>query len=272
MRLRLGLALAAIGLVIATAAQADETLDRIKARGKIIFAAMPDALPTAGYDKSGTLTGFDIEVAILIAERMGVEYSFVTPTWQEVLAGGWARRWDACVCSMTPTVAREKTLAFPVVYRYSPATLLVNADNTTITTPADASGKVIGVKADTTYEKYLEGKLSIYKGEKNFEYVIKNPEILVFPDKADAVKALAEGDGTKLDAVVTSFEHSVQVLDAELPVRAVPGFLFFEPVAVTTEKDADALGDAIEAAVRSLEDDGTLSQLSVEWFGIDLIQ
>ena len=272
MRLRLGLALAAIGLLIATTVQAGEALDRIKARGTIIFAAMPDALPQAGYDKSGKLAGFDIEVAKLVAERMGLKASFVTPTWQEVLAGGWARRWDACACSITPTVSREKNIAFPAVYRFSPAALLVHADNKTISTPADASGKVIGVKADTTFEQYLEGDLKIYKGEKSFDYSIKEPLIKVFPDKADAVKALAEGEGTKLDAVVTSFEHSLEVQNNELPIRAIPGFLFFEPIAIATEKNTDALGKAIEAAVESLEDDGTLSQLSIEWFGIDLTQ
>lgn len=273
MRLRLGLAAAAMGLVIATAtagAAVADTLERIKARGTVIVAAMPDALPQAGRDASGTLTGFDIEVAELLAKRMGLGISFETPTWQEVLAGGWAERWDMCVCSMTPTESREKTLAFPAIYRMSPATLVVRKDNAGIKQPADASGKTIGVKADTTYESYLRHDLTLYKGETDIDYVIDKSKIELFPDKNAAMAALAEGDGTKLDGVVTSLAHAQAAIAKGLPVRIVDGFLFFEPLAVTTEKDEHAFGDAIEAAVESLQDDGTLSTLSVKWFGIDL--
>ncbi len=277
MRLRLrlgpglGLALAAMGLVIlAVGGASASTLEQIKARGSVIVAAMPDALPQSGYDKAGDLAGFDIEVAKLIASRMGVDATFVTPTWQEVLDGGWGDRWDMCVCSMTPTTDREEKLAFPDVYRLSPATMVVHKDNTSIDQPADASGKTIGVKADTTYESYLAHDLTIYTGETDIDYVVDSATVVEFPDKKSAMAALAEGDGVKLDAVITSLEHAQRAAGSGLPVRIIGDFLFFEPLAVTTEKDDEALGKAIQAAVVSLEQDGTLSKLSETWFGIDL--
>lgn len=271
MRSRLGLALAAMGLAVAMAGGAwADTLERIKERGTVIAAAMPDTLPQAARDASGKLTGFDIEVAEELAERMGVGISFETPTWQEVLAGDWDERWDMCVCSMTPTVEREKKLAFPAVYRLSPAVLVARDDDTAIERPADASGKVIGVKADTTYESYLAHDLTIYKGETDIEFVINDPKIVRFPDKNAAMAALAGGEGA-VDAVVTSLEHAQGAIAGGLPVRVVEGFLFFEPLAVTTEEDGEeAFGEAIAAAVQGMEDDGTLSELSMKWFGIDL--
>lgn len=271
MRSRLGMALAAMWLLMATAGGvAADTLEQIKARGTVIVAAMPDALPQSGYDGAGKLAGFDIDVAKAIASRMGVDATFVTPTWQEVLAGDWNGRWDMCVCSMTPTKAREEKLAFPDVYRLSPATLVVHKDNTTIMQPADASGKAIGVKADTTYESYLAQNLTIYAGGTDIDYAIDNAEVVEFPDKQTAMAALAEGDGVKLDAVITSLEHAQRAVGEGLPVRILGGFLFFEPLAVTTMKDDAALGAAIQAAVVGLEQDGTLSKLSEKWFGIDL--
>jgi len=270
MRFRLGLALVAMGFVLATAGGvAADTLERIKERGTIIVAAIPDTLPQAARDSSGALTGFDIEVSEALAERMGLDISFETPTWQQVLAGDWKERWDICVCSMTPTENREKKLAFPAVYRMSPATLVVRKNNTTIKQPSDASGKTIGVKADTTFESYLAHDLTIYKGENDIKYVIDNPKVVTFPDKNSALAALAAGDD-KLDAVVTSLAHARGTISKGSPVRVVNDFLFFEPLAITTEKDEEALGDALQAAVESLEEDGTLSQLSEKWFGIDL--
>jgi len=271
MRLRLGLALAAMWLLVASAGGvAADTLEQIKARGTVIVAAMPDALPQSGYDGAGKLAGFDIDVAKAIAGRMGVKAEFVTPTWQEVLAGGWDGRWDMCVCSMTPTKAREEKLAFPDVYRLSPATVVVHKDNTAINQPADVSGKTVGVKADTTYESYLAHDLTIYTGETDIDYVIDNAEVVEFPDKQAAMVALAEGDGVKLDAVITSLEHAQRAVGNGLPVRILGDFLFFEPLAITTEKDEEALGEAVQEAVVSLEEDGTLSGLSERWFGIDL--
>jgi polar amino acid transport system substrate-binding protein len=187
-----------------------------------------------------------------------------------VLAGDWAERWDMCVCSMTPTESREKTLAFPAIYRMSPATLVVRKDNSDIKQPADATGKTIGVKADTTYESYLGHDLTLYRGETDIDYVIDKPTIVRFPDKNAAMSALAGGDGTKLDGVVTSLAHAQAAIAEGMPVRIVDGFLFFETLAVTTEKGEEAFGKAIIAAVESMEDDGTLSELSMKWFGIDL--
>jgi polar amino acid transport system substrate-binding protein len=270
MRSRLWIFLAAVCLVVSTLAQAGEVLDRARARGSLIAAAVPEALPQAARDSAGKLRGFDIDVAREIAKRLDLGIAFVTPSWQEILAGGWARRWDFAVASITPTEAREKILDFPAVYRMSPATLVVHKDNTTIASPRDASGRTIGVKADTTYEQYLDHDLTIYKGERPPTYVIDDPVIRVFPDKASAMAALAEGDGVKLDAVVTSLAHAQAATAVGMPVRAVPGFLFFEPLAAATEKGDPEFNAEIERAIDAMRDDGTLSELSLEWFGMDL--
>ncbi len=270
MRLRLALAVVAIVFVFGAAHDvAADTLERVKARGTMIFAAMPDALPQAGRDASGALTGFDIDVARELASRMGLGVSFETPTWQTVLEGDWKERWDLCVCSMTPTEEREKVLAFPAVYRMSPAILVVRKNNTDILAPSDASGKTVGVKADTTFGRYLARDLTIYKGDTDITYAIDNAKAVPFPDNRDAMAALV-GGGDKLDAVITSLAHAQGAIAQGTPVRIVDGFLFFEPLAVATEKNEEAFGDAIAAAIESMEDDGTLSELSIKWFGIDL--
>jgi polar amino acid transport system substrate-binding protein len=270
MRAKFGLLLAAVCLLLASHAEAQGVLRRAADRGTLIAAVVPDSLPQAARDGSGKLIGYDIEVASEIARRLGLGIEFVTPSWQEILAGGWARRWDFAVASITPTEARKKTLDFPAVYRMSPATLVVHKDNTTIVWPRDASGKTIGVKADTTYEQYLDHDLTIYAGQRPPAYVIDDPVIRVYPDKAAALAALVEGDGVKLDAVVTALAHVQAAIAAGMPVRAVPGFLFFEPLAVATEKGDPEFNAEIERAVAAMRDDGTLSELSLKWFGMDL--
>jgi polar amino acid transport system substrate-binding protein len=270
MRAKLGLLLAVVCLLLTSPVEAQGVLRRATDRGTLIVAVVPDSLPQATRDASGKLIGFDIEVASEIARRLGLGIEFVTPSWQEILAGGWARRWDAAVASITPTRERATKIDFPAVYRYDLATLVVHKDNETILVPEDASGKVIGVKQDTTFEDYLKGTLSIFMGPGNVSFRIKDPVIRVFPDKDRALRVLAEGDGVKLDAVVMAFADARQAVADRMPVRAVPGFLYSEPVAVAVDKGDRRFARAIEDAVLEMSGDGTLSALSKKWFGTDL--
>ena len=272
MRSKLGLLLTAICLLLTSHAEAQGVLPRAAERGTLIAAAVPDSLPQAARDATGKLVGFDIEVATEIARRLGLGIEFATPSWQEILVGGWARRWDFAVASITPTRERATKLDFPAVYRYDLATLVVHKDNLTIIAPEDASGKVIGVKQDTTFEDYLAGTLTIFMGRRDLSFRIKDPVIRVYPDKEQALQALAEGDGVKLDAVVMSFADARQAVAERMPVRAVPGFLFSEPVAVAVDKGDRRFARAVEDALLKMSGDGTLSALSKKWFGTDLSQ
>jgi polar amino acid transport system substrate-binding protein len=258
-------------VIFSTALHASDVLDRARERGHFVAAAMPDALPQSGRDEAGNLTGFDIAVAEALARQLGYPVSFVVPSWQAILAGGWDGAWDYAVVSMTPTPEREKALSFPAIYRWSPAVLVVGEDNTSIKEPKDASGKTIGVKEDTTFQQYLTQDLVIYKSEKPFDYLIDNPIVRLFPDKQDAMTALAEGSAG-LDGVVTSLAHAQGAVAAGMPVRIVPGFLFFEPLAVTIDNTEPTFGQEVAAAVDALREDGTLSALSIQWFGIDLTE
>lgn len=258
-------------LIFTTTASGSDVLDRARERGHLVAAAMPDALPQAGRDDAGNLTGFDVAVAKAVARQLGLDVSFVVPSWQAILDGGWSGAWDYAVVSMTPTPEREKRLGFPAIYRFSPAVLVVRADDTAIMEPKDASGKVIGVKEDTTFQQYLNHDLVIYKGLRPFDYLIDKPTIRLFPDKQDAVLALAE-DKAGLDGVVTSLAHAQHAVGIGLPLRVVPGFLFFEPLAITIDNAEPAFGEEVAAAVDELRGNGTLSELSIEWFGIDLTE
>lgn len=253
-------------------ADASEAVERARERGHLVAAAMPDALPQSGRDAAGNLAGFDIAVSEAVGKHFGMGVEFALPSWQEILEGGWKGRWDYAVVSMTPTPEREQTLSFPAVYRFSPAVLVVHESNTAIKVPKDASGKTIGAKQDTTHQQYLNHDLVLYKGAKPFEYQIDQPVVRLFAEKADAMAALTQGHGTVLDGVVTSLAHAQAAVAEGLPVRMVAGFLFFEPLAIAVDKADPAFAAEVGGAVEALRSDGTLSRLSVEWFGIDLTQ
>lgn len=270
MRHRFPYLLALLILFPVSDAMAQAVLERAKARGGLVAAAVPDALPLAAPDAAGDLTGFDIDVAKEIARRLQMPVTFITPGWDAILAGGWEGEWDYSVSNITPTEGRSRRLEFPAVYRFEAVVAVVHLDSHWALKPGDVSGKRVGVTRETTFEQYLLHDLTIYAGETPPDYLIENPSIQRFPNKKTALKALARGDGAVIDAVVTSIATAQAAIDEGLPVKVVPGFLVWEPVAIAIDRGDDAFGDRIEKVVEEMLDDGTLSALSMKWFGLDM--
>ena len=255
--------------LIAASAHADEVMQRARERGLFVVAAAPtgDQMPQAAKDASGAYSGYDVDVANEIGKRMGLPVKFVSPGWNEVLNGNWGGQWDFAVASITPTKAREEKLVFPAVYRLDAAALVVRNDNTSIQRPADASGKTIGVRGGTTFENYLRRNLVLYNNPTAVTYLIEDPQIRVFPDRQQVIRALTEG---KVAAIVTSLGLAEDDIAKGAPLRMVRGFLFFEPVAVAVDKGDPEFATKIGDTVRAMRADSTLTKLSEKWFGIDV--
>ena len=69
------------------------------------------------------------------------------------------------------------------------------------------SGKKIGVGVATTYDSYLEGKLSLQDESGNSEAiksVITNPSVRTYETDALALQDLSLGDGQRLDGAITA--------------------------------------------------------------------
>ena len=258
-------------LLIAPSADAGEVLDRVMSKGVLVMSTDPEYPPQSSLDESNEFVGFDIDVGKEIAERLGVEIEFVTPSWDVITAGNWAGRWDVSVGSMTPTAARREVLDFPAIYYYTPAALAVHADNQDIATPADASGKSIGVGVATTYENYLKGDLVIdAEGAPPFEYLIAEADIRTYDTDLLALDDLRLGDGVRLDAALTALPTIMEAVDKGYPIKVVGDPVFLEPLSVAIDKGDPEFGAKVAEIVSAMRDDGTLAELSMKWYGADL--
>ena len=255
----------------AGSAAAGEVLDRVMTRGVMVMSTDAEYPPQSSLNSAGEFEGFDIDVGREIAERLGVDIEFVTPGWEVITAGQWNGRWDVSVGSMTPTEARAEVLDFPAVYYYTPASLTVHEDNRTIATPADASGKRIGVGVATTYENYLRKDLTIY-GEDvaPIEFVIDDAEVQTYETDLNALDDLRLGDGVRLDAAMTALPTILEAIEGGYPLKVVGDPLFREPLAVATEKGDEAWNARLAELIATMHDDGTLRKLSEKWYGTDL--
>ena len=220
------------------------------------------------------MVGFDVDVAVEIARRLGIEPCFVTPPWSQLVAGNWGDNWDIHVGSVAITVERMQVLYFSQPYYATPTIVLINKQNTTFTKAEDLSGKRIGVCVGCTFEAYLKGNLQI-PGEK-LEYRIRNALVTAYENEAPAIDDLSAGDGVKLDAVMTIYPVAKQAIDSGKPVKILGKPLWFAFASVTMDRvshrDPEQLLNRITTIIRDLHADGTLKSWSMKYQGSDLTQ
>ena len=269
--------------------KAKDLLTEIQNRGTIVVSTDPNYEPQSFLNTEGkrpadtkcpsdTLTtaemqGFDVDVAVEIGKRLGVETCFATPSWDLVTAGSWANKWDISVGSMTIKPARQKVLYFTVPYYYYDAVVAVKND-AEITSLDELSGKALCVATATTYEDWLNGVLDLPT-----EDILAQPpaNVTVVPLDTDQECAQAINVGrTDFVGYVTASTVVAANLAQGFPVVLIGGPVYRERLAVAIDKSAslptDTLLAELNSIITAMHADGTLAQFSVQWFGVDLTQ
>ena len=247
-----------------------DLLATICERGTIVMSTDPEYPPQSALTPDGAYEGFDIDVGTAIAERLGVAIEYTTPDWDIITAGSWQGRWDFSVGSMTITSAREEVIDFTQPYYYTPAQMGALAD-LGYTSLDELAGKTVCVGKGTTYLQWLQGTLDFGSATPQTQ----PPDGVVATTlKTDRHCAEAWGRGRRdFEGWLSSSTTVQQAIDDGLPVVALGEPVFSEPLAVAFDKSApdhDALVAAVDGILADMHADGTLSQMSMQWFGTDL--
>ena len=228
------------------------TVDAITKSGKLVAATEGAFAPFNFFDK-GKLTGFEVELAQLMARKMGVAIEWKTVGFDALLARLAQDRWDVVIASHGITDERAKAVTFMAPHYCSGGTVVARAGGPK--TGKDLAGKTIAVQTGTTYLENVN-KLGTTKSVKNF------------PSDADARSALAAG---RVDAWVTdrftAMESAKKNPDLKLQVGEL---LFTERIAAAAAKGNSGLADAWNKALAASMADGSYAQLSMKYFGEDV--
>lgn len=283
------LVLAACGGAATQAPQ--DLLESIRQRGYILVSTDPNYEPQSFLNTEGTrpsdtkcpsdalttaeMQGFDVDVAKAIGEALAVETCFQTPSWDAITAGNWANRWDVSVGSMTITTARQQILDFSVPYYYTPAVIAVRADSG-ITDLAGLEGQALCAGTATTYEQWLNHDMEALGLPESSIYA-EAPNVTVVPLETDQECAQAIAAGRE-DFI--GYVTSETVVDANIaagfPVVKLGSPVYSEDLAAAFDKSSSLPTDTLRAEVDKLftamHSDGRLSELSSQWFDVDLTQ
>ena len=238
--------------------EGDGSLQRVLDAGKLVIGAEGNWIPYVyNEDGTGELTGFEVEVAKEVASRMGVEAEFqISDSWDPVMAGLDAGRWDIVICGVNPKPERQEKYACSIAYAENPFCLVVNGDNTEITSFEDLEGKLCANSPSS-----VAGQIATEYGATTADTDLTGAMEMLNTGRADAhinnVAAVDEYMQSRPDV-------NVKIVATYEPKEGEEYMI--QSSAMCRKEDQD-LCNKVSEILQEMIDDGTLYDLTVEYFG-----
>lgn len=241
---------------IGTGESADDLLAQIKERGSIIVAMEGTWAPWTYHDEDDNLVGYDVEVAQNIAEKLGVEVEFIEGAWDGLLAGLDAGRYDIMVNGVGVTKERAEKYNFSTPYAYNKTAVIVRGDYDEISSMEDLKGKKTANTITSTYASQAEAYGATVTGVDDLNQTIE----LLLSKRIDAT----------LNAEVVFNDYKKEHPDSNIKIATYSDQV--EEIAIPIRKGDDTvtLLEAVNDALDEMAKDGTLTELSEKYFGIDI--
>ena len=214
--------------------------------------------PPMGFvDENGEFTGFDLELAAEAAKRMGMELKLQPIAWDakdmELESGTIDCIWNGFTMN-----GREDGYTWTQPYMNNTQVFVVNADSG-IETLEDLAGKTVEVQADSSAEAALKDMPDLMS---SFGTVQTTPDYnTAFMDlEMGAVDAIA------MDIIVAGYQIEQRQNGCVILEESIAS----EEYGIGFKKGNEVLRDKVQAALEEMAADGTMTEISVKWFGEDV--
>ena len=263
-RTLLGLAAASVAVVALAAcssaapasseAAADNEFGLVKA-GTLTVATEGTYRPFSFHeDGSGDLTGYDVEVAEAVADKLGLEIEFQETQWDAIFAGLDAGRFDVIANQVSINPEREEQYLFSEPYTVSPGVIVVKEGDTSISSFDDLAGKTTAQSLTSNWYTLAQ------ESGANVEAVEGWAQAVALLEQG-RVDATINDKLTYLDYVNTNGQSGIEVA-AETDDPSLSALAFTK-----NKKDLVA---AIDGALAELRAEGVLAELGEKYFGADV--
>ncbi len=250
--------LTAAMLVMPLAACSDAAPEDGSASAGTFTVGFDAEFPPMGFvAEDGSYTGFDLDLAAEVADRLGREFVAQPIAWdskdQELNSGNIDCIWNGFTIS-----GREESYAWTEAYMANNQVVVVNADSG-IASLADLAGKTVAVQKDSSGLAALE---------ENADLTATFAELVQVDDYLNAMMELETGavDAIVMDEIVARYQIQQSGSNFAVLDEAIAAEEYGVGFAIGNE----ALRDEVQAALEDMAADGTLARISNEWFGEDI--
>ena len=222
--------------------------------GKLTFVVDDTVVPCVYRGENGDLEGFEYDCGNAIAEYLGLEPVWVSNSWENLITTLQSGKADAICDGMYVTDERKEIVNFCDSYYNMDMVIVVNDDEEAINSSQDLINKRVGSQPACPEAEYLK-KIDVVEAA---EYSKIPDGILDLQNgRIDAflTESLSGGYYSKNTGCKVIFDEKLPSFD----------------VGIATNKECTELTEAMNTAIKALKDDGTLSEISEKWFGIDII-
>ena len=248
--------LLATAFLAATPSEA-RSLDDIIKSGTIRVGVNATLPPLGLYDEKNEISGFDVEYAREIADKLGVKLDVVAVGSPDRIPFVTSDRVDFVLGGMTRNSERAKVIDFTVpVYTEGLSVLQTGGTKPKswedLNTPET---KLVEVRG-TTPVNFIKEKLP-------------KAELTLLDNYPDVVRALAQGRGnTVIDVVDYLGTYTKTYKDVDWQVTSMPVDVDYDCMGVA--KGNSSLKDWLNIAAFELERSGKRAELWKKWFGLDM--
>ncbi|HZG37969.1 MAG TPA: transporter substrate-binding domain-containing protein [Nodosilinea sp.] len=224
--------------------------------GVLTMATSADYPPYEFVETAGgaeEIVGFDVDIARHIAEELGYDLEITNIDFNGLIPALQAGRADFVMAGMTPTEERKQNVDFSEIY-YDAKQTIVFQSGAGIASPADLSGKTVGVQLGSIQEELANDLVD----------TIPNLKLSPLNRINEIVQELKSGriDAAIIeDTVAEGFLTNNPDLEAvEIPEEGPAGS------AIAFPKDSELVSD-FNRVLAEMESSGLMEELIVKWFG-----
>ena len=248
------LAMVAATALFSSAARAD-ALDDIVKSGVLKVAVPQDFPPFGSVNSDLKPQGLDIDVATLIAKKLGVKIELVPVTSANRVPYLQTKKVDLIISSLGKNPEREKVIAFSDAYAPFYNGVFGGADQK-VSSAADLAGKTVGVTRGAVEDLELSKIAPASTTIKRYE------------DNNGTISAFLSG---QVQLVATGNVVAAAIIAKNPPKKPETKFLIKNsPCSIGLNKDEPKLLAKVNEILAQTKKDGELNAVSVKWLGLPL--
>lgn len=211
----------------------------------------PHAMPKMG----GGVEGFNVDLALEIAKRMGRKGEIVAQEFSGLIPGLNSGKFDFLAAPTTVLKDRAENLLFTEGYLETDYQFVIPIGKPDIKALEELKGKVLAVNKGSNYDQWAR--------ENEAKYGFKMES---YGTNTDAVQAVLAGraDANLVGHTVAAFAVKRNAQQLKLSYKIKSGTVWAIPLRKDDVKGRKAVEEAIECAKL----DGTMGKLAEKWFGV----
>jgi polar amino acid transport system substrate-binding protein len=194
-------------------------------------------------------SGYEVELFNAVAENLGYEVQYTNTGFNTIFRDTANGLFDTAVASSTIDGEREQVVDFTVPF-YEASNALLVAEGSDIASVDDLGDAIVGTQDGTTQEKFANNETDA-------------AEVRGFPQGPDAISALITG---QVDAVIIEQPVAADAVETQGGVEIVEELETGELFGWAVAPDNDGLREAMDEALETLKEDGTMDELYEQYF------